>query len=106
MRRYVQYNPFNVYSFEVASWPHPAHKHSYFEIIFIRKGKGLHVLNGNSFQYKEQDVFLLGPEDYHYFNIEEPTSFTYIRFTEVFIKELSSSQYKTWQGIADFFLNT
>jgi AraC-like DNA-binding protein len=106
MRRYVQYNSFNVYSFEVASWPHPAHKHTYFEIIFINKGNGKHVLNCNSFHYQEHDVFLLGPEDFHYFEIDDPTSFTYIRFTEVFVHEISSSKNKSWQAIAEFLLNT
>jgi AraC family transcriptional regulator, L-rhamnose operon regulatory protein RhaS len=106
MRRYVQYDSFNIYCFEVSEWPHPVHKHSYFEIIFIQRGKGKHILNGNSFPYAANDVFLLGPEDYHSFEIEDPTAFAYIRFTEVFVKGLNAPKYKSWQTIIDSLFHT
>lgn len=87
MKRYLQYEPFNIYVFTAAEWQHPVHKHSYFEVIFIRSGQGKHLINGNTFCYAPGDVFLLGPEDYHYFQIEEITTFCYLRFTETFVQE-------------------
>lgn len=106
MKRYVQHEPFNIYLFSVDQWPHPVHKHSYFEIIFIRSGSGQHFINGNTFAYATGDVFLLGPEDYHSFDIVEPTTFCYIRFTEVFIREPSLASSPQWLPTVEFLLNT
>ncbi|HEX9959243.1 MAG TPA: AraC family transcriptional regulator [Fibrella sp.] len=106
MRRYIQHEPFNIYLFTVDQWPHPVHKHSYFEIIFIRSGSGQHFINGNTIPYATGDVFLLGPEDYHSFNIIEPTTFCYIRFTEVFIREPALANSSHWLPTVDFLLHT
>lgn len=106
MRRYIQYEPFNVYIFDASEWQHPVHTHSYFEIIFIRGGHGRHNINGNTFAYAAGDVFLLGPEDYHSFEIQELTSFCYIRFTEVFIKDQTQLKSPGWSRAIDFLLNS
>ena len=82
------------------------HKHTYFEVIFVRSGKGKHFLNSNELSYKEGDVFLLGPEDYHSFDIEEITSFCYIRFTENFIRDDSTAKHKYWQQTIDSLLTS
>jgi AraC-like DNA-binding protein len=105
MRRYIQYEPFNIYQFEAAAWQHPVHTHSYFEIIFIRSGCGRHNINGNLFSYAAGDVFLLGPQDYHSFDIQELTSFCYIRFTDVFIKDQTQAKSPAWSRAIDFLLN-
>ncbi|MFD2573733.1 AraC family transcriptional regulator [Spirosoma soli] len=106
MKRYVQHEPFNIYQFTVSDWPHPIHKHSYHEIIFIRSGSGRHFINGNTFDYATGDVFLLGPEDYHYFEIGVPTTFCYIRFTQLFIKAPTLGQFANWLPTFEFLLNT
>ena len=104
MKRYIQYEPFNIYCFDTLKWQHPIHNHTYFEIIFIRKGSGEHFINGNTFPYATNDVFLLGPEDYHYFEIKENTSFCYIRFTEIFIKNNERSISENWLRIIEFLI--
>ncbi|WP_179223107.1 helix-turn-helix transcriptional regulator [Pontibacter ummariensis] len=104
MKRYIQYEPFNIYQFDTSHWQHPVHKHSYFEIIFIRSGRGLHVINDNTVLYTAGDVFLLGPEDYHYFDIQEHTTFCYIRFTAVYIKDQVTAP--DWMRTIDFILNS
>ena len=106
MRRYLQYEPFDIYLFQTDEWQHPVHTHSYFEIIFIRSGRGRHCINGNTFAYSAGDVFLLGPADYHYFEIQETTAFCYIRFTEAFIKDQTQTKSSNWQRTIDFLLNT
>lgn len=105
MRRYVQYDPFNIYCFEASEWQHPEHKHTYFEIIFIRKGKGKHVINSNLFLYEAGSVFLLGPEDYHYFEITETTSFVYIRFNESFVTDAARKE-EHWQKTIEKLLTS
>jgi AraC-like DNA-binding protein len=97
MRRYVRHEPFDIYCFESDEWAHPVHKHTYFEIIFIRDGSGSHLLNDNKWPYKAGDVFFLGPEDYHSFVIDTPTRFCYIRFTESFLQHDSSTKNQHWQ---------
>jgi AraC-like DNA-binding protein len=106
MKRYIQYEPFNIYLFDTSKWQHPVHKHSYFEIIFIRSGRGLHVINDNTVLYTAGDVFLLGPEDYHYFDIQEHTTFCYIRFTEVYIKDSATSRVPNWLRTIQFILHS
>ena len=106
MQRYLQYEPFNLNCFDTTVWEYPVHKHSYFEIIFIREGIGRHYINGNQFSYQSGDVFLLGHEDYHYFEIDQHTCFNYIRFTEVFIKQGSSSKQQDWLKTIELLLNT
>ncbi|WP_347159402.1 AraC family transcriptional regulator [Pontibacter chitinilyticus] len=105
MRRYIQYEPFNIYLFDTSTWQHPVHKHSYFEIIFTRSGSGLHVINGHTAMYTAGDVFLLGPEDYHYFDIQEHTTFCYIRFTEEYIKEKNAVKAPDWMRTIAFLLH-
>lgn len=105
MRRYLQYEPFNIYCFEAEEWQHPVHKHNHFEIIFIRSGQGTHVINGNAFDYASGDVFLLGPEDYHYFEIGTSTQFCFIRFMEVFIREDAQKKFSNWHHTIAFLLD-
>lgn len=102
MRRYIQYDSFNIYSFDAASWKHPVHKHTYYEIIFIMKGAGMHTVNGNSFRYKSGDVFLLGPEDYHEFMIHTRTTFCYLRFLETVL--LHIDERPPWQRLVNQLL--
>lgn len=106
MRRFLQYEPFNIYCFEAEEWQHPVHKHNHFEVIFIRTGKGWHTINNNTFEYASGDVFLLGPEDSHYFEINTPTQFCFIRFMEVFVKEDTQKKSGGWQQTLEFLLNT
>lgn len=82
MRRYILHSQFSIYHFEATVWVHAVHKHTYFEIIFVLKGSGTHFINGNTFRYGAGDVYLLGPEDYHYFTIDTLTEFSFIRFNE------------------------
>jgi AraC-like DNA-binding protein len=84
MKRFNQYEPYTISHFELSEWPYPLHNHNHFEIIFIHQGSGSHVINEHQFDYREGDVFLLGPQDSHTFRISTSTLFTYIRFTELF----------------------
>jgi len=106
MKRYILHTPFNIYHFEAEKWMHSVHKHTYFEIIFILKGKGTHNINGNTFSYNEGDVFLLGPEDFHDFEIEAMTEFCFIRFNELFNKNHTAEKDGPWQQIRKALLYT
>src|SRR5690606_5843222 len=58
----------------------------------------------NTFKYRRGDVFLLGPADYHAFNISSITSFCYIRFLESFTKTPDDD--KSWLNTLKLLLHT
>lgn len=68
--------------FEEAEYHLPRHSHNYYEIIYIYKGCGLHHLNETVLPYQAGDLFLLAPEDRHYFQIRKSTRFVFIKFTD------------------------
>lgn len=84
MRRLRQFEPFILSDFELDAYPLPRHNHTYYEIIYIYHGSGRHCLNNNNFSYLAGDIFLLAPEDNHYFIIEERTRFVFLKFTDSF----------------------
>lgn len=106
MKRYLLHTPFSIYHFEAKTWAHPVHKHSYFEIIFILKGSGLHNINGNTFFYAEGDVFLLGPEDYHHFEVNELTEFCFVRFNDSIYQKLTVEKDSPLQQVMNSLLYT
>ena len=84
MKRLRQFEPFILTDFEVEEYPFPRHNHTYYEIIYIYHGSGRHCLNTNEFDYQPGDLFLLTPEDNHYFIVEQKTRFVFLKFTDSF----------------------
>lgn len=87
MKRYKQFDKLIISDFEVDKWEHPLHNHNHYEIVFIAHGKGIHHLNKNRLVYKKGDLFMLGPEDEHFFDIQERTRFIYFKFTKLYLKK-------------------
>lgn len=85
MKRYRQFEPLLISDFETSNWQHPEHNHNHYEIIYIKKGSGEHVINQAPSPYQEGDIFLLGPEEAHYFEIDVQTHFVYIKFTDLYL---------------------
>lgn len=88
MQRYVQHEFLKVSHFTTTEWQHPLHNHNHFELIFIHEGSGFHCLSGIRHPYTEKSIFLLAPADYHSFEITTPTTFTFIKFTNVYITQV------------------
>nr|WKN35726.1 AraC family transcriptional regulator [Tunicatimonas sp. TK19036] len=85
MRRYKQFDSLVIDDFEVEEWQHPLHNHNHFEIVFIAKGGGIHHLNQVQFTFRQGDLFLLGPEDEHRFEVQQRSRFIYFKFTRLYI---------------------
>lgn len=85
MDRYHQYLPITVSDFETEQWQHPIHKHNHYELIYIKNGNGIHYINQVPNLYTTGAVYLLGPEDDHYFDISNKTHFVYLKFTDPYI---------------------
>lgn len=86
MKRFIQHEFLKIEHFRTTEWTYPAHSHNHFEVIFIHKGKGRHLLNDMEHRYEGLAMFLLGPSDHHQFSIEEETSFTFLKFTNQYLK--------------------
>ncbi|WP_343557869.1 AraC family ligand binding domain-containing protein [Sphingobacterium sp.] len=85
MKRYRQFEPVLISSIKMLEWKHPEHNHNHYEFIFIREGLGRHIINGHPYPYEGGMIFLLGPDDQHYFEIEQYTHFVYLKFTDAYL---------------------
>src|SRR5579859_2683106 len=85
MKRYIQHEFLKVSHLVTSEWQHPVHNHNHFEVIFVHRGKGLHCLSGMCYPYRDGSLFLLAPCDYHSFEIEAETEFTFLKFTNVYL---------------------
>jgi AraC-type DNA-binding domain-containing proteins len=68
------------------NWHLPMHKHTYYELQYIIKGKGQHVINGYSYNYKKGDIFLTPPLHDHFFIFQEKTAICFIKFNESYFE--------------------
>lgn len=91
MERYHQYQPLVISDFETEKWEHPVHNHNHYELIYIKKGSGRHYIKNLANSYCQGDLFLLGPEDDHYFEIGQRTGFIYVKFTDPYICSTAGS---------------
>lgn len=60
---------------------------NFFELIYIIDGTGIQTVNKNHFNYRKGNLFLLTPQDICSFKISTLTSFFFIRFNELYVKE-------------------
>lgn len=68
-------------------WHLPVHKHTHYELQYIIRGKGQHVINDQTYNYNKGDLFILPPQDSHFFIFQERTVICVIKFHEGFFKE-------------------
>lgn len=78
----TQFDTLVVHDFEEQTFHLPIHSHTYYEIIYITKGSGIHLLNRSKVPYGKGDLFLISPDDEHSFEIKSSTHFTFIKFTD------------------------
>lgn len=87
MQRYIQHEFLKISHFTCSEWQHPVHNHNHFELIFIHKGAGSHCLSNMRHPYTDNSLFLLTPADHHHFDITAETTFTFIKFTNVYLRQ-------------------
>lgn len=105
MIKCIQHQLFQVDVFSTDHWPLPEHNHNHYELTFIHRGRGQHRLNGHTQAYGAGNVFLLRPSDVHFFEIEEETEFTIVKFIHVYLKGAGDTQVQTaWNRYIDGFL--
>jgi len=89
----VQFDPLVVFEVEETAFHEPLHSQTYYEFAFIKSGRGTHILNDNRLAYTKNDLFLISPEDRHYFEVEEKTHFVCVLFTDSLLLELQKYQW-------------
>lgn len=79
-----QFAPLIILDYITDVFRYANHGHTYYELIYLNKGKGIHFMNNIQIPYQPGDLFLLSPGDRHHFDIEEATQFTVIKFTDAY----------------------
>lgn len=82
MKKLNQFETLVIDEFEEEKFRLPCHGHTYYELIYIVKGEGMHHINHNIIPYKDGDLFAVSPDDEHYFDIHSSTRFVFIKFTD------------------------
>lgn len=95
MKRYIQHEFLKISHFVSREWHHPVHNHNHFEIIFVHRGSGVHCLSGIRYPYREKSIFLLGPSDFHHFEVEKETVFTFLKFSDVYLDGVGQTELHT-----------
>jgi AraC-like DNA-binding protein len=75
--------------------------------VLIKKGKGTQCINYNEYPYEADSMFLLPPLKCHSFNIEEPSKFVFLKFTDAFFKSAhrTSIDRDEWYKEASYILS-
>ncbi|MCW3466605.1 AraC family transcriptional regulator [Chitinophaga nivalis] len=101
--------PFDLLLQEMDSWEALPYAHNFFELIYIREGKGSITVNNNSHAYTKENIFLLTPTDKYHFDIEDPTQFLFIRFTDLsfsrFEDETAHLEFCDWTKKTQYLFN-
>lgn len=48
---------------------HPVHTHDFFELVYVLRGKALHIVDGKKYPISKEDLFLLNPEESHGYEV-------------------------------------
>lgn len=86
------YQPYEILYKETNECQKPAHKHNFFELVYIIDGTGTHCINKNKFTYRKGNLFLITPKDFHRLDVDTTTKFLFIRFTDIYLKAQQRNQ--------------
>ncbi|MCL7762814.1 AraC family transcriptional regulator [Polaribacter sp. Z014] len=83
------YKPFEIQEIKLTDWKQRPVKNNFFELVLIKTGEGTQCINYNDYAYEKNSMFLLPPLKCHSFNIEKPTKFVFLKFTDSFFKNVN-----------------
>jgi len=81
------YRPYEIEWKEMRRFPKTTKRNNFFELIHVIDGTGIQIVNQNRFNYRKGNLFLLTPQDVYSFDIATPTTFFFLRFNELFVRE-------------------
>jgi len=86
-----QFYTLNIQDFEEQDFPLPYHSQNYYELVYVYRGSGLHLLNNTSTVFEAGDLLVVSQEDEHHFEPNTGTRIIAIKFTSNYFN--SNSQY-------------
>jgi AraC-like DNA-binding protein len=95
------YTPYEIEYTVLDKYPKASHQNNFFELIYIVDGTGIQHTNGNRFNYRKGNLFLLTPSDSNSFVVSTTTKFFFLRFHVSYIQFLKD---KDWTEKIDFIL--
>lgn len=93
MARENIHNSLEVYYEKIDCCPLRDRQFNFFEFVYVLSGKGMHGINGNQLSFEAGDLFLITPNDYHSFDLNEVCEFMVVRFAPFYVKSYN------WQSI-------
>lgn len=76
------------------------HRHDYYEIVWLKKGKGVHMIDMVNYPYNGSVVFLLSPGQIHRITPEEKASGYVLKFhPSIFVNENDADDYLINNGL-------
>ena len=93
--------PYEIEFITLDKFAKKAYQNNFFELIYVVDGTGAQHVNGNRFNYRKGNLFLITPQDVNFFEIETPTQFFFLRFNRIYIQFLKD---KDWTQRIDFIL--
>lgn len=69
-----QPSSFKIFHFKCKRFPSQLHYHNEYELVYIKKGKGIRYVGSNVSIFNSGDLILIGPGLTHYYKNEEVTS--------------------------------
>lgn len=86
MKKEHLYEAFEIVYTTLDECPRLEHQHTFFELVYILSGTGKQYINQHKFDYKAEQMFLITPQDYHFFEVEKTTQFFFLRFNDIYLK--------------------
>ncbi|TVZ51565.1 AraC family transcriptional regulator [Dokdonia sp. Hel_I_53] len=83
MQRFNLDDSFTIKKITESERYHDVNTHNYFQIVFIKDGKGKYFINDFNLSYEKGDVFFITHDDKYWFEINKRTTFHYFQFTEL-----------------------
>jgi len=90
MNSQTLYKPYEIEWKELQRFTKTLKRNNFFELIYVIDGTGIQTVNKNRFNYRKGNLFLLTPQDIYSFDITTSTTFFFLRFNEIYIKEKAS----------------
>ena len=87
MNKESLHEPFSIIYKTLDECGKQAHQHSFFELVYIVSGTGTQTINKSQFIYREGHMFLITPEDCHFLEVATTTTFFFLRFNNIYLKE-------------------
>lgn len=79
-----------------------SHRHTFYAIYWIHKGKGVHIIDFKDYEIKAGRIFYIRPGQVHFFRIETEINYSALQFTEEFMLPYYDFNLEKWQNIAAY----